>query len=65
MAFGVSIAFSNERSGAALVLLRGESLYQVPCCWCLVSVWLGYVSAGFRYVSAGAGDRVKVERGCV
>jgi hypothetical protein len=33
MAFGVSIAFSNERSDAVLGLLRGESLQGMTCCW--------------------------------
>jgi hypothetical protein len=65
MAFWVSIGFCNERSGAALLLLRGESPYQVRCWWCLVAVWLGHVSAGFGYVSAGAVDRVKGGRGGV
>jgi hypothetical protein len=64
MAFRVSIGFSNERSGAVLVLLKGESPQAMRCWWCLLPACLGYVSAGFRYVSAGvAGDPVKVSRG--
>lgn len=31
----------------------------------MVSVWPGYVSAGFRYVSAGAGELVKLGAGAV
>jgi hypothetical protein len=62
--FRVSIGFSNERSGAVLVLLKGESPQAMRCWWCLLPACLGYVSAGFRYVSAGvAGGRVKVSRG--
>jgi len=40
MAFRVSIGFSNERSDAALGLLRGKSLQWVICWWCLLPVLL-------------------------
>ena len=55
MAFGVSIGFLNERSGAVLLLSEGERLAGADLLPCSVPVLLGGVKA-----SRGCADRVAV-----